>query len=349
MVEVNGKRIYIIGDNGSGKSRFLERDAQIKSLEKDVLVISSVISDKFTFGAEKKIKGEGSYTYLGNRTVGNASHINILSANAVLYAKEIFEKGREKIFFKAIKEFGFDSDIGVKHRKIRRLENNEKFNDSILSIDIISSLYSYLSNKNKPFKATFFKDGKEFDFEELSSGEQAILILLLKIFAKIEDGSVIYVDEPEVSLHISWQVRWPEIFHSVIDNFNDVTSIVATHSPVIISTALALNSNCYQLSKDGIKSISKVENNVEGVIFDNFDTITVKNKYIYSKFAELINQYMSVHNSSNDDSNFEEVDEKKEELKNRIFEASSTQFSEAVIYKIINDFENAINEIKKIR
>lgn len=349
MIEFNGERIYIIGDNGSGKSRLLESDAQLKSLHRDVLVISSVISDKFTFGVDKKNKGQGSYTYLGNRTVGNASHINILSANAILYAKEIFEKDRSEIFFKAINVFGFDSKIGVKHRKIRRLENNEEFNDAVLSIDVLNTLDNYFSSKSKPFKATFFKNEIEYDFEELSSGEQAILILLLKIFAKIEEKSVIYVDEPEVSLHISWQVRWPEIFHSIIDNFKGVNSIVATHSPIIISSALALGANCYQLNQDGFKNINEVENNVEGVIFDNFDTITVKNKYIYSKFAELINRYVNVHNNASETFNFEEIDEEKDALKNKILRASTTQVAERKIEKIIDDFEKAISEIKNIK
>ncbi|EEF93807.1 hypothetical protein CATMIT_01556, partial [Catenibacterium mitsuokai DSM 15897] len=38
-----------------------------------------------------------------------------------------------------------------------------------------------------------------------SSGEQCMLVLMLGIAGYIEDGSVILIDEPEISLHPEWQ------------------------------------------------------------------------------------------------------------------------------------------------
>lgn len=46
-------------------------------------------------------------------------------------------------------------------------------------------------------------------FDELSSGEQQLLTLALKLTAYASDSTVILVDEPELSLHVSWQRAIP--------------------------------------------------------------------------------------------------------------------------------------------
>src|SRR4051812_13674218 len=105
--------IYIIGNNGSGKSRALEADAQSRAETENVVVISTSASDKFTYGGAKKSKGKGSYTYAGNRTVGNGLHTNTLSANVVLNFKKLLERGDAKAFFDFIETLGFAPAIKI--------------------------------------------------------------------------------------------------------------------------------------------------------------------------------------------------------------------------------------------
>ncbi|MBL3549339.1 AAA family ATPase [Chryseobacterium sp. KMC2] len=80
------------------------------------------------------------------------------------------------------------------------------------------------------------KNNDEVNIYELSSGEKQILILLGNLIYFVEksknDPGIFIVDEPELSLHLSWQ----EIFvKSLIDASPNTQFIIATHSPAIIN------------------------------------------------------------------------------------------------------------------
>lgn len=68
----------------------------------------------------------------------------------------------------------------------------------------------------------------------LSSGEQHILILFYDLLFNDSENSLILIDEPEISLHVDWQL-------SFLDDLRRIVSIVphdillATHSPQIIN------------------------------------------------------------------------------------------------------------------
>lgn len=71
---------YIIGNNGTGKSRILAELAQHYGLADQghvdsVLCISNAVTDRFKFGSSVDVKVK----YLGSRTVGNAVHLTLLA------------------------------------------------------------------------------------------------------------------------------------------------------------------------------------------------------------------------------------------------------------------------------
>lgn len=68
---------------------------------------------------------------------------------------------------------------------------------------------------------------------KLSSGEQNELILFYELIFKSAKGDLIFIDEPEVSLHISWQNNFINDLKE-ITSINDVSIVIATHSPDII-------------------------------------------------------------------------------------------------------------------
>ena len=76
-------------------------------------------------------------------------------------------------------------------------------------------------------------DGLELDLEMLSSGEQHELIILYELLFRIPDHSLILIDEPELSLHVEWQVQFLKDIEEMatLSNFR---VILATHSPEII-------------------------------------------------------------------------------------------------------------------
>ena len=82
-------------------------------------------------------------------------------------------------------------------------------------------------------KLRFILDGKiSIPANKLSSGEKQLLIILLTVL--LEDGQeyVLMMDEPEISLHISWQY---ELLNWILELNPNVQLILTTHSPSIFS------------------------------------------------------------------------------------------------------------------
>ena len=74
---------------------------------------------------------------------------------------------------------------------------------------------------------------------KLSSGEQHEIVLLYELLFVVTEGTLILIDEPEISLHVDWQRR----FVSDIQKIQEVMSlqfILATHSPQIFADHLNL-------------------------------------------------------------------------------------------------------------
>ena len=66
---------------------------------------------------------------------------------------------------------------------------------------------------------------------QLSSGENQMLAILLTVLVEDRKPYVLFMDEPEVSLHFEWQKRLIELILKLNPN---VQLIVATHSPAVI-------------------------------------------------------------------------------------------------------------------
>ena len=66
----------------------------------------------------------------------------------------------------------------------------------------------------------------------LSSGEKQLLIILLTVL--LEDGQeyVLMMDEPEISMHISWQYKFIDMILQLNPN---VQILLTTHSPMIFA------------------------------------------------------------------------------------------------------------------
>lgn len=71
------------------------------------------------------------------------------------------------------------------------------------------------------------------DPENLSSGEQHELVLAYRLLFDVDPGSLILIDEPELSLHVSWQQMFlPDLER--ISRTAELDFLIATHSPTII-------------------------------------------------------------------------------------------------------------------
>ena len=66
---------------------------------------------------------------------------------------------------------------------------------------------------------------------QLSSGEKQMLAILLTVLVEDDLPYVLFMDEPEVSLHIEWQKRLIDLIMELNPN---VQIILTTHSPAVI-------------------------------------------------------------------------------------------------------------------
>jgi energy-coupling factor transporter ATP-binding protein EcfA2 len=81
------------------------------------------------------------------------------------------------------------------------------------------------------------RSGHELAPTSLSSGEQHELVLFYDLLFRAQPSTLVLIDEPEISLHVTWQQQ----FLSDLNRIAGVSSlrfIVATHSPQIIHTWL---------------------------------------------------------------------------------------------------------------
>ncbi len=72
-------------------------------------------------------------------------------------------------------------------------------------------------------------------FDQLSSGEQNLLSVGAKLIAYAVPQSLILIDEPEVSLNVSWQQRYIDLIRESLAGASGCHVIIATHSPHFIS------------------------------------------------------------------------------------------------------------------
>lgn len=66
---------------------------------------------------------------------------------------------------------------------------------------------------------------------QLSSGEKQMLAILLTVLVQDNEPYVLFMDEPEVSLHIEWQ---KQLIDLVLELNPNVQIILTTHSPAVI-------------------------------------------------------------------------------------------------------------------
>lgn len=74
------------------------------------------------------------------------------------------------------------------------------------------------------------KSGENLQLSDLSAGEKQLLYLLLTVFLMDEKPAILLLDEPELSLHITWQEKLLEALRKL----NPACQIImTTHSPSI--------------------------------------------------------------------------------------------------------------------
>ena len=212
--------VVIAGINGIGKSMLLEyiRPKNMSSTSTGTIQVAidgvdkSFVIPPSVFQNLDYRKAFGSILYFGANDTGNNSQD--LEKKIVRYVDYfVYEEG--KTSFEA-------------YEKIQALLDTV-FADFYLQVRF--------KGLNADRQLRFVnRDGVEFGVAGLSDGEKQLLTKVFPLFMGDMKGRVILMDEPDSSLHPSWQTYLLPILRRCAEE-NDCQFILATHSPQIISSA----------------------------------------------------------------------------------------------------------------
>ncbi|HDS1814545.1 TPA: AAA family ATPase [Pseudomonas putida] len=262
---------YIIGNNGTGKSRILAELAQHYGLADQghvdsVLCISNAVTDRFKFGSSVDVKVK----YLGSRTVGNAVHLTLLARSiaknlceGIVSSKfELFDKIKAALgteFYLALPGLRKKPKSGsmvledlIDKRRLNGVDLNDVFSEqarvwmtslfgknypfSEMSVEQAGELLKFFSFTPN-VTCEIRKNNSFVSYANLSSGEQNRIALAVKLLSHADDRMLVLIDEPELSLHVQWQAEFHRFLGRLLAGYKNYHVVVATHSPVIVSEA----------------------------------------------------------------------------------------------------------------
>ena len=99
--------------------------------------------------------------------------------------------------------------------------------------DLVDELFGETGKRiiRKSNEILFEQDGDTLYPYQLSSGEKQMLVILLTVLVQDNRRGVLFMDEPEVSLHVEWQQRLIGLIRELNPN---VQIVLTTHSPAMI-------------------------------------------------------------------------------------------------------------------
>ena len=134
-----------------------------------------------------------------------------------------------------------DYQVNIGNRMIELLSGDERQRAQAADLsapkrkfqDMMDQLFGYTRKTidRRSNEIIFLQDGDRLLPYKLSSGEKQMLIILLTVLVRDGVHCVLFMDEPEASLHIEWQQKLIGMIRELNPN---VQLILTTHSPAVI-------------------------------------------------------------------------------------------------------------------
>ena len=113
---------------------------------------------------------------------------------------------------------------------------------------------------------------------------------MVGLMATVNPGSLVFIDEPEISLHPNWQMKYLSFIRELFSDpeYNTCHIIIATHSHFLISDLKGTSARIIGLrkNKNKIKTIDISHNtygwSAEQVLLDVFEVSTTRNYIVMS-------------------------------------------------------------------
>lgn len=254
------KEIYIVGENGDGKTLLLQAIA---------VALKGTIEDGLKDFREK----QNEYTL----------EIN----DKELCRDNFFAYGSSRNNYCQIKEdmegyltlFSNSYDLKNATDWLIELDNLERYNEklgkkNIISVDSAKELLQKLLNSDieidiTPLKVIFIEKKSPVSFEQLSAGYKGVITIICDLISRLsanqpnvenikEFQGIVLIDEVELHLHPKWKYNF---MNKLRNTFPLIQFIVTTHSPTVILGA-SKEAIFYKIYKeDGeVKISNQIEN-----------------------------------------------------------------------------------------
>lgn len=302
------KEVYIVGENGDGKTLLLQAIAigMVGVNEGDVFNLTKT---------QKEAKIE---------MMDSAGSVHDKDNNPFDY---LFAYGASRYNSCQMKEdqtgyltlFENRYDLRSPVEWLQYLDHSEKSGkESIVSVEDAKRLLNQLLNRDveidvTPDNVLFKEKGAEVNFDQLSAGYKGVITIICDLIARLHEKQpyinniedfqgVVLIDEVELHLHPKWKYNFMK---KLRDTFPLVQFIVTTHSPTVLLGA-SKEAVFYKIYKDeGKVSISNqianegYTNNtlISSPLFDletiasrEYDYPVSSDDYIYDKIHKVVAQ-----------------------------------------------------------
>lgn len=220
---INPQMNIIVGINGSGKTTLLNILYDYYTNGSNPLALAmKIIPNKLDVG-EKVIylKSLDNYTQKDKRK----------RSNALLQELEyIVYQNKENFSF-------FNYRMSMLDHPEKASEISRRINDFL---KLVNEIFMETGKELviRESRLVFVQGKSIIELEKLSSGEKQLLLILLNVFLLEEKPAVVFMDEPEIALHVSWQYKLLD----TLTNLNpEAQFIVTTHSPSIFGNGWGSN------------------------------------------------------------------------------------------------------------
>jgi len=264
--------VILAGVNGSGKTTLLEMIVDYQDFTKGHIFANSNI--KYEYDTEEERLEKKKYFFLPEKVVYFPSGVDDTKKVVYEFVQTFYFFLKEKDYRSSeitehldnyMKNIFDNLDIGFKYSHLDKYDNVWFSNGK-------NEGYYYTEKKNNDIE-----DRNIFTIDELSTGEKTLLSKVLYLYFKDYKDKVILIDEPELSLHPSWQNKVLKIYENFAKK-NNCQIIIATHSPHIIGSA----------KPEYIRLLKKEDNKV--VAIENID------RSYGLEFDKILTDIMGVEN-----------------------------------------------------
>ena len=252
---IKEQRLHFLGN----ESRYIDTDEQPALFDTIDAHARDLKNRMVEVSTEYARKAQGLDTSFPQRLFEQQNRITKITYHSAI--QEISDKQRQ------LEEFGL-SDTLPKTGEIQFEDENAKVlqtfvEDSRQKLEVFDDILGRLNSFHQILQRLLFPNKKivfsqktgfyfttidtneEIPLRLLSSGEQHQIVMWYELLFKAPKQSLILIDEPEISLHVSWQDSFIKNLLEIL-KIQDINVIVATHSPQIIGPYWHLVHDLYE-------------------------------------------------------------------------------------------------------